>query len=76
MFATLAKFWFFISTILDSLTKGALAVDHLAETAEKQAEHYKLSKSEENRQSLEALRAKAKQPTKAQPSTKQGEFEL
>jgi hypothetical protein len=76
MFATLAKFWLFLSTIITALTRGASAIDHLAESAELQAEHFKLSKSEENRQSLEALRAKAKQPTKAQPSTSDAPFEL
>ena len=76
MFATLAKFWLFISTIITALTRGANAVDHLAHTAELQAEHFKLSKSEENRQELEALRERAKQPVKPTTATKQAEFEL
>jgi len=76
MFATLAKFWFFISTIITALTRGATAIDHLAHTAELQAEHFKLSKSEENRQELEALRERAKQPAQPTTATNQGEFEL
>lgn len=76
MFATLAKFWLFISTIITALTRGANAVDHLAHTAELQAEHFKLSKSEENRQDLETLRERAKQPAQPKPSTSDVPFEL
>ena len=76
MFATLAKFWLFLSTIITAFTRGASAIDHLAESAELQAEHFKLSKSEENRQSLEALRAQAKQPAQPKPSTSDVPFEL